>query len=130
MADKYNLGNVGGMAVTELWSGSVGSLTGVVDKAKITLNDEFTNYKFLVFDFQCSYNGNASSKKYYSKVISVQQFINLFNNEDATTKSISFNWGYSNLADYFEIYKDSTSTTKVLNTVSNYTQCTRIVGIN
>ena len=40
--DKYNLGTVGGMAVTELWSGSVGNLTGRVDKAKITLNDEYT----------------------------------------------------------------------------------------
>ena len=123
--DKYNLGTVGGITVTELWSGSVGNLTGVVDKAKITLNDDFTNYKFLIFDFHCGLNGGT---RYYSRVISVQQIINLFNDADNST-TISFCWGYGNTTDYFDIrHKDST--TKVLNTNSNSTQCIRIFGIN
>ena len=121
---KYNLGTVGGIAVTELWSGSVGSLADRVDNVKITLNDDLTNYKFLVFDFHCEY---YSSRKYYSRVISVQQFTNLFNNTNAS-EQISFAWGYNNANDYFEIAKDST--TKVLNIVSNCTECIRIVGIN
>ena len=124
--DKYNLGTVGGITVTELWSGSVGDITGIVDKAKITLNDDFTNYKFLIFDFYCGFSGGAA-KRYYSRVISVQQFTNLFNNTDATTR-ITFTWGYGNSTDCFDIYQDST--TKVLNTVSNCTQCIRILGIN
>ena len=67
--DKWNktADKVGGMAVTELWSGSVGNLTSVLDKAKITLNDDFTNYKFLVFDFCCGAN-NGTGKRYYSRV--------------------------------------------------------------
>ena len=123
---KYNLGTVGGMAVTELWSGSVGHLTGsAVLEAKITLNDDLTNYKFLIFDFYCSYNGN-DPKVYYSRVIPVQQFINLFNN--AATALIAFTWGFGNLNDAFYIRKDST--TNVLNTDSQYTQCLRVVGIS
>ena len=122
--DKYNLGTVGGMAVTEIFRGSVGSLTGSII-SKITLNDDITNYNFLVFDFHCGY-GRGS--RYYSRVISVQQFINLFNDADINT-TISFCWGYSTTNDYFDIqYKDST--TNVLNTASNYTQCIRILGIN
>ena len=123
---KYNLGTVGGMAVTELWSGSVGSFATAVLGSKITLNDEFTNYKFLAFDFCCSFNGREP-KRYHSEFISVQQFTNLFNNADATT-NITFTWGFGSYNDCFEILKDST--TKVLNTNSQYTQCTRIVGIN
>ena len=125
MADKYNLGTVGGgMIIKELFSGSVGSLTGV-NNAKITLNDDFTNYKFLIFDFHCGLNGGT---RYYSRVISVQQIINLFNDADNST-TISFCWGYGNTTDYFDI-RHQYSTTKVLNTNSNSTQCIRIVGIN
>ena len=125
--DKYNLGTVGsGIVVTELWSGSVGSLTGMLVGTKITLNDDFTNYKFLVFDF-CSGSDNGATKRCHSKVISVHQFINLFNNADTDT-AISFCWGYNNSPDFFDISKNST--TKVLNTDSQYTQCTRILGIN
>lgn len=122
--DKYNLGTVSGITVTELWSGSVGDITGIVDKAKITLNDDLTNYKFLVFDFYCGFDGGT---RYYSRVISVQQFTNLFNDTDANTR-ITFCWGYGDFTDCFDIYKDST--TKVLHTVSGFTQCIRIVGIN
>ena len=121
---KYNLGTIGGMTVTELWSGSVGNLAGIVNNVKITLNDDFTNYKFLVFDFNRGFNGGS---RYYSRVISVQQFTNLFNNTD-TIACINFNWGYGSDTDYFDIYQDST--TRVLNISSNSTQCTRIVGIN
>ena len=123
---KYNLGTVGGMAVKELFSGSVGSLTNE-SKDKITLNDDLTNYKFLVFDFCCSNEGNASSLIYYSRVLSVQQFINLFNNTHTNTV-LSLCWGYGNANDYFEFNKPST--TKVLDVSYKYTQCTRIVGIN
>ena len=128
MADKYNLGTVGsGIVVTELWSGSVGNIKGEIDKAKITLNDDLTNYKFLIFDFYCSLGG-TNSIRYYSRVISVQQFTNLFNDANVYDTHINFNMGYSNLNDYFDIYQDST--TKVLNVSSRYTQCLRIVGIN
>ena len=121
--DKYNLGTVGGITVTELWSGLVGNLTSIVT-GKITLNDDITNYKFLVFDFHCGFGGGT---RYYSRVISVQQFTNLFKETNANS-TISFCWGYSNTSDYFDIAKDST--TKVLNTNSNLTQCIRILGIN
>lgn len=126
MADKYNLGTVGsGIVVTELWSGLVGNLaSSVVDK--ITLNDNITNYKFLIFDFCCSYNG-GSGKRYYSRVVSVQQFTNLFNDAGADSH-ISFTWGYGTITDFFDIHQDST--TKVLNYSCNFTQCTRILGIN
>ena len=124
--DKYNLGTVGGINVTELFSGSVGSLAGNF-AGKITLNDDITNYKFLIFDLYCYADGGAG-KIYYSRVISVQQFTNLFNNAD-NTPHISFCWGYSSYNDFFEIVKNDT-TTKVLNITSRYTQCLRIVGIN
>ena len=123
---KYNLGTVGGMAVTELWSGTTGSLISAVSGVKIALNDEFTNYKFLVFDLCTGYD-NGTLKRYYSKVISVQQIINLINNADAN-EHITFTWGFGSYNDCFEILQDST--TKVLNTNSQYTQCTRIVGLN
>ena len=125
--DKWNktADKVGGIDVTELWSGSVGNLTGVVDKTKITLNDDLTNYKFLVFDLYCGTN-RGETKRYYSRIISVQQFTNLFNKDSSSR--ISFTYGYGNFTDCFDIYYDST--TKVLNTVSNSTQCLRIVGIN
>ena len=124
---KYNLGNVGGMAVTELWSGSVGNVTGG-GAGEIILNDNITNYKFLIFDFYCTADGSIA-KRYYSKFISVQQFTNFFNNADATNTTISFTWGYSGYTDYFDIRRNGT-TTKVLNFIYNYTQCLRIVGIN
>ena len=127
MADKYNLGTVGGITVTELFSGSVGNITGA-GAAKITLNDDLTNYKFLIFDMYCSFSTGGANRRYYSRVISVQQFINLINKGNAST-TISITWGYSNLNDYFDIKHDST-TTKVLNFSSNFTQCLRIVGIN
>ena len=121
---KYNLGTVGGMAVTELFSGSVGSISAV-NNIKITLNDDLTNYKFLVFDLNCV--RNASSNRYYSRIVSVQQFINLINSTDTDTL-VSLCWGYSNCDDYFEFNK--VSTTRVLNTSCRYSICTRILGIN
>ena len=127
MADKYNLGTVGGIAVTELWSGSAGNITGD-GECRITLNDNITNYKFLIFDFYCTANGNIA-KRYYSKFISVQQFTNFFNNADPANTTISFTWGYSGYTDYFDILRDGT-TTNVLSIFYNYTQCLRIVGIN
>ena len=127
MADKYNLGTVGGMAVTELWSGSVGNLIGSNIGTKITLNDDITNYKFLIFDFCSVYSADVSAKRYYSRVISVQQFTNVFNDANANT-AVSFNWGYGSATEYFDIQKNST--TKVLNFNSSYTQCLRILGIN
>ena len=36
--DKYNLGTVGGITVTELWSGTTGSLTNAVSKVKKSYN--------------------------------------------------------------------------------------------
>ena len=123
---KYNLGTVGGMAVTELWSGSAGNITSS-GADKITLNDNITNYKFLIFDFYCSANG-STAQRYYSKFISVQQFTDFFNNTNTDT-NISFVWGYDSCTDYFDIIKNGT-TTKVLNFICNYTQCLRIVGIN
>ena len=127
MADKYNLGTVGGgMIIKELFSGSVGSLTSA-GAGKITLNDNITNYKFLIFDFYCSDGGMG--KRYYSRFISVQQFTNFFNSADTASTTMSFNWGYGNLTDYFDILYNGT-TTKVLNIIYNYTQCLRILGIN
>ena len=124
--DKYNLGTVGsGIVVTELFSGSVGNVKGS-GADRITLNDNITNYKFLVFDFYVGFNGGEGTR-YYSKVISVQQFINLFNNPKSDT-NISFCWGYSNVDDYFDILQGST--TMVLKIIFNRTQCLRIVGIN
>ena len=123
---KYNLGTVGGMAVTELWSGSVGNLASE-GTGKITLNDDLTNYKFLIFDLYCTSAGDISTRRYYdSKVVSVQHLINEFNEAVADTNMV-FCWGHSN-DDIFAITKDST--TKVLNFKSRYTHCTRIVGIN
>ena len=123
---KYNLGTVGGIAVTELWSGSVGNLTSQATY-KITLNDDLTNYKFLIFDFWCTVNGDMSTRRCFSRFVSVQQFINLFNSAVAST-TLVFCWGLNNINDFFVINKDST--TKVLNAMSMYTQCLRIVGIN
>ena len=124
---KYNLGTVGGISATELFSGSVGNITGN-NTSKITLNDDITNYKFLVFDFYCGFSNGNTSKRYYSRIISAKQFTNLFNNAN-TSVNISFCWGYSDYTDYFDIIKDGT-TTNVLSTRSNFTQCIRIVGIN
>ena len=123
---KYNLGTVGGMAVTELWSGSAGSLVGEDIGITVTLNDDITNYKFLIFDFYCALGGN-NSIRYYSRVIPVQQFINLINGTNTNTL-VSFCWGYSNVDDYFEFNK--VSTTRVLNASCRYSRCTRILGIN
>ena len=123
---KYNLGAIQqGIAVTELWSGSVGG-TNETTNIKIPLNDDLANYKFLVFDF--IYNKAINTYMYYySEIISVQQFIKLFNTTYANA-AISFCWGYSNVDDYFELNK--VSTTKVLNASCKYTRCTRILGIN
>ena len=113
---KYNLGTVGGMAVTELWSGTTGATGG------ITLNDDITNYKFLVFDFKTL---NGADNIYFTKLISAEQMKKLINNNNVF---ISFVWGYSSNNDYFNLVYGTT--TKILHYSASITQCTRIVGIN
>ena len=121
---KYNLGTVGGIAVTELWSGIAGNIKGS-GNGTITLSDDLSNYKFLILDFCCSCNDTEIW--YYSRTISVKQVINYFNNTN-TGIYIAFACGYRSSSDYFTIYKNST--TKALNISCYCTQCLRIVGIN
>ena len=124
MADKYNLGTVSGITVTELWSGIEGDLTAS-KSGSITLNDDITNYKFLVFDLKIAYSTTAS--RYVTRLISVEQIKNLIN-DNTNNISISFVWGYSNTTDYFNIIYGTT--TKILKYADSKSQCIRIVGIN
>ena len=125
--DKYNLGTVGGMAVTELWSGIAGNLEIVgVSTGTITLSDNLSNYKFLVFDFKVylKVDGNYF---YISKIISSQQFLNLIADNKPNTM-VDFCWGYARENDYFNIHNTSTLTS--LDYECESIQCLRIVGIN
>ena len=123
--DKYNLGTVGGgMIITELFSGIEGSLNGP-KQGSITLNDDITNYKFLVFDLKIAHDVNAI--RYITRLVSVEQIKNLIN-DNTNNVAVSFVWGYSNNTDYFNIIYGTT--TKILQCVANKSQCLKIVGIN
>lgn len=123
---KYNLGPVGGMAVTELWSGTSGQLVGKDNDITVTLNDDITNYKLLVFDFKVSHN-SGKSFIYNSKIITPSQIINLINDNNINTW-VTFCWGYGDTTDYYELHAGGT--TRTLKAISNNTVCLRIVGIN
>lgn len=125
MADKYNLGTVGGIAVTELWSGIEGGLGTISKSGSITLNDDITNYKFLVFDLKIAHG--TTNSRYITKLISVEQIKNLIN-DNISSVDISFVWGYSSNTDFFDIRCGTT--TKILQYTANNSQCIRIVGIN
>ena len=122
---KYNLGNVGGMAVTELWSGSAGNFSGSTTGVTLTLNDDITNYKFLVFCFKVA--NNVTDIIQVTKLISVEQIKNLINDNKGNVY-VSFVWGYSSNDDYFNLVHGTTA--KILHCDANKPLCTRIVGIN
>ena len=128
--DKYNLGKVGGMTMTELFSGTAGNPDNISNSGTITLNDKLSNYKFLVFDFKVKLFLN--NKYYYiSKIILSDQIVNLVNLKEPNTL-VDFCWHYSNVYknenDYFDIFNTSTLTS--LDYDSRRSQCIRIVGIN
>ena len=122
--DKYNLGEVGGITVTELWSGTTGSNTGSTS-GTITFEKDLSNYKLLVLDFTVGFN---NSKRYFSQIVSVQHVIDFVNNNSTSVKSFGFCWGYSGSSDFFNIL--NTSTLKSWDYSTSNSQCVRILGIN
>ena len=125
MADKYNLGNIDSIIETELFSGTAGNIEGT-DTGTITLNDNLSNYKFLIFNFKVKLV-KLNSYYYISKIISSQQFLNLIADNDPNTM-IDFCWCYTSENDYFDILNTTTLTS--LDYRSGYSQCIKIVGIN
>lgn len=123
---KYNLGTVSGITVTELWSGASGKTVGRSEGLIVALNDDFTNYKFLVFEFKVSYNSGNSST-YTSKIITPSQIINVIN-DNKVSIGLDFCWGYNGSGDFYELKAEST--TRTLKAISNNSQCIRILGIN
>ena len=123
---KYNLGAVGGITVTELWSGISGQAVGAGGEVTIELNDDITNYKLLVFEFKVSYS-NGTNFTYYDAITTSSRFINLINGGSNNT-FLDFCWGYGTENNYYEI--KPWSTTKTLKATDRNSQCMRILGIN
>ena len=123
--DKYNLGTVSSVIETELWSGTAGNVEGT-DTGTITLSDNLSNYKFLIFNFKVKLI-KLNSYYYISKIISSQQFLNLIADNDPNTM-IDFCWCYTSENDYFDILNTTTLTS--LDYRSGYSQCIKIVRIN
>ena len=128
--DKYNLGKVDGMTMTELFNGTAGNPDNISNSGTITLNDKISNYKFLVFDFKVKLY-TINRYYYISKIILSEQFLNLIADNNPQTM-IDFCWHYTNVYknenDFFDI--SSTSTLTSLNYSSRRSQCIRILGIN
>ena len=121
--DKYNLGIVGGITVTELFSGSEGNVSGSFS-GTLTLNDDISNYKFLVFDLMTDFN---NSMRCFSRIISCPHYLERIGNSSIKW-SFFLCMGYSSSNDYFNI--TSISTLKTINFTGSNSKCVRILGIN
>ena len=123
--DKYNLGTVVGMTVTELFSGSEGNMSGS-GVGTITLNDDVSNYNFLVFDLIVGFNDTI---RYFSKIISCPHFLEFLDSNNNNKKaSFGFIWGYPPSTDFFNLLYTSTLKTIDFNCLNS--KCVRILGIN
>nr|WP_024835401.1 phage tail protein [Clostridium sp. 12(A)] len=107
-----------------LWEGNVGTTKATAVSNSISLKDSFTNYDKLGFLFTCTRSDGSLRPQY--KEIYPSQIIECQNSTNIN-HSISLVWGYSNVIDYTDIQKTSTSHRLDLNQYQS--RLDKVIGI-
>ncbi len=107
-----------------LWKGNVGTSTATSVSNSINLNDAYTNYNKIGVFFTCT-RTDGSIRPQYREIYSTQ--ITELRGSAVSSASISFTWGYSNVVDYTDILK--TSTTLRFDLSQYQSHINKIIGI-
>lgn len=90
-----------------LWEGNVGTTKATTVSNSINLKDAYTNYDKIGFMFTCTRTDGSLRPQY--KEIYPSQITECIHSDTNINHTISLVWGYSNIVDFTDIQRTSTS---------------------